>query len=136
MFSLVRRREPLRLTIAIPDFISIIGYLDNVIIVPAGILLAVKLVPAELMREFRASAANAEGERALGRRGAAIVIVLWVAGGCWRLIGFGPGSAADRASAARPNARHACGVTLFCQRRHLVKRNGYPRGNTLVTLSG
>jgi uncharacterized membrane protein YkvA (DUF1232 family) len=45
----------------IPDFIPIIGYLDDVLIVPAGILLAVKLVPSELMREFRAAAASAEG---------------------------------------------------------------------------
>jgi uncharacterized membrane protein YkvA (DUF1232 family) len=64
----------------IPDFIPVIGYLDDVIIVPAGILLAVKLVPAELIDEFRASAASAEGERALGRRGAAVIVFLWIAG--------------------------------------------------------
>lgn len=45
----------------IPDFIPIIGYLDDVVIVPAGILLAVKLVPPELMSEFRAAAAGRPG---------------------------------------------------------------------------
>src|SRR5690349_24291209 len=40
----------------IPDFIPVIGYLDDLIIVPLGILLAVKLVPPELMSEFRAEA--------------------------------------------------------------------------------
>ena len=40
----------------IPDFIPILGYLDDLIIVPIGILLAVKLIPAELMTEFRAKA--------------------------------------------------------------------------------
>jgi uncharacterized membrane protein YkvA (DUF1232 family) len=64
----------------IPDFIPLVGYLDDVLIVPLGILLAVKLVPADLMREFRASAANPEGERALGTRGAAVVTLMWVVG--------------------------------------------------------
>jgi len=40
----------------IPDFIPILGYLDDLVIVPAGILLAVKLVPRDLMAEFRAQA--------------------------------------------------------------------------------
>ena len=63
----------------IPDFIPIIGYLDDVVLVPAGILLAVKLVPPDLMKEFRAAAASAEGEDALGRRGAAVIVFLWIA---------------------------------------------------------
>jgi uncharacterized membrane protein YkvA (DUF1232 family) len=57
----------------IPYFIPVIGYLDDLLIVPVGILLAVKLVPADLMREFRVSAAIPEGERALGKLGAAVV---------------------------------------------------------------
>src|ERR671911_1124124 len=61
----------------IPDFIPVIGYLDDLLIVPAGILLAVKLVPAELMKEFRHAAVSAEGERALGKRGAAVIVFLW-----------------------------------------------------------
>ncbi|TIT56386.1 MAG: DUF1232 domain-containing protein, partial [Mesorhizobium sp.] len=40
----------------IPDFIPVLGYLDDLIIVPLGILLAVKLIPAALMAEFRAAA--------------------------------------------------------------------------------
>ena len=40
----------------IPDFIPIFGYLDDVILVPAGILLAVWLIPKNLMVEFRAQA--------------------------------------------------------------------------------
>jgi uncharacterized membrane protein YkvA (DUF1232 family) len=64
----------------IPDFIPVIGYLDDVVIVPAGILLAVKLIPAELMSEFRQAAVSAEGERMLGKRGATVIVLLWVAG--------------------------------------------------------
>src|SRR5262245_33820874 len=42
----------------IPDFIPVLGYLDDLIIVPLGIVLAVKLVPRDLMSEFRAQAAR------------------------------------------------------------------------------
>jgi uncharacterized membrane protein YkvA (DUF1232 family) len=64
----------------IPDFIPVVGYLDDAVIVPLGIVLAVKLVPPDLMAEFRAAATNTERERALGTRAAAVVIVLWVIG--------------------------------------------------------
>lgn len=64
----------------IPDFIPVLGYLDDFLIVPLGILLAVRLVPADLMAEFRAAAANAAGERLLARWGTAIVVVLWIVG--------------------------------------------------------
>ena len=65
----------------IPDFIPVLGYLDDVVIVPLGILLAVRLVPPVLMAEFRRSAAAAEqGDRVLGRRGAAVIVLLWVMG--------------------------------------------------------
>src|SRR5690349_10291600 len=40
----------------IPDFIPVLGYLDDLIIVPLGILLALKLVPPHLMAEFREEA--------------------------------------------------------------------------------
>ncbi len=40
----------------IPDFIPVIGYLDDIIIVPAGIYLALKMIPKPLMDEFRARA--------------------------------------------------------------------------------
>jgi len=62
----------------IPDFIPVLGYLDDLIIVPLGILLVIKLVPAELMAEFRAEAARREG--APRSTVAAVVIVLtWIA---------------------------------------------------------
>jgi uncharacterized membrane protein YkvA (DUF1232 family) len=59
----------------IPDFIPILGYLDDLLIVPAGIMLAVKLVPAELMREFREEATRRE--RPVSKAGLAFMIALW-----------------------------------------------------------
>ncbi|WP_238564956.1 YkvA family protein [Sphingobium bisphenolivorans] len=47
----------------IPDFIPVLGYLDDLIIVPLGIALAIRLIPAPLMDEFRA-AARARDDRA------------------------------------------------------------------------
>src|SRR4029079_14036777 len=43
----------------IPDFVPVIGYLDDLIIVPLGILVVVKLIPPEVMAESRAPAAVA-----------------------------------------------------------------------------
>jgi uncharacterized membrane protein YkvA (DUF1232 family) len=64
----------------IPDFIPVIGYLDDLVIVPLGILLAVKLVPPDLMMEFRTTTASADGERVLGKWGAVIIVSLWIIG--------------------------------------------------------
>ena len=61
----------------IPDFVPVLGYVDDLIIVPAGILLTVRLIPAGLMDEFRAKAARRDA-RPRSRLGAAFVIVLWL----------------------------------------------------------
>jgi uncharacterized membrane protein YkvA (DUF1232 family) len=44
----------------IPDFVPVLGYLDDLLIVPAGIALAVWLIPVDLMAEFRGEAARRE----------------------------------------------------------------------------
>ncbi|MBZ9734182.1 DUF1232 domain-containing protein [Mesorhizobium sp. CA18] len=60
----------------IPDFIPIIGYLDDLVIVPVGIMLAVRLVPADLMQEFREEAVRRE--KPVSKAGLAFMIALWV----------------------------------------------------------
>jgi uncharacterized membrane protein YkvA (DUF1232 family) len=50
----------------IPDFIPILGLLDDLIIVPLGILLAVRLIPPDIMAEHRASALAAHAARSAG----------------------------------------------------------------------
>lgn len=62
----------------IPDFIPVLGYLDDVILVPLGILAVVRLIPPEVMAEHRAAAALAS-ERPVSRTAAAVVICVWVA---------------------------------------------------------
>ena len=73
----------------IPDFIPVLGYLDDLVIVPLGILLAIRLVPEALMAEFRAAAAAREG-RPRSRAAAAVVILAWLAGAALLLWLFWP----------------------------------------------
>src|SRR3954452_2460287 len=44
----------------IPDFIPVLGYLDEVILLPLAIMLAVRLVPPKVMAEHRATAGGAQ----------------------------------------------------------------------------
>jgi uncharacterized membrane protein YkvA (DUF1232 family) len=64
----------------IPDFIPIVGYLDDLILLPLGIWLVVSLIPAEVMVEYRAKADTA-AQRPTSRAGMAIIILLWIAAG-------------------------------------------------------
>ena len=61
----------------IPDFIPVIGYLDDLIIVPLGIMLVVKLIPPEIMAEHRALAAAAQ-DRPVSRIAAAVIVSIWL----------------------------------------------------------
>jgi len=61
----------------IPDFIPILGLLDDIIIVPLGIMLVVWLIPPEIMAEHRASATAAQ-QRPVSRAAAAVIVSIWV----------------------------------------------------------
>ena len=63
----------------IPDFIPIIGYLDELILLPLGIWLVVALIPPDIMVEYRARADEA-GQRPTSRGGMIAIILLWIAG--------------------------------------------------------
>lgn len=62
----------------IPDFIPVLGYLDDLVIVPGGIWLVVRLIPAPLMAELRAAAAKL-AERPTSHFAAASIALVWVA---------------------------------------------------------
>ncbi|CAO3363800.1 YkvA family protein [Azospirillum palustre] len=64
----------------IPDFIPVLGYLDDLLIVPLGILLVVRLIPPELLAEHRAAAAR-RSARPVSVAAAAVMVVLWLAAG-------------------------------------------------------
>jgi len=64
----------------IPDFIPVLGFVDDIILLPFAIAFAVKLIPADVMEECRARARQEtpDATRA-GRIGAVIIVLLWVA---------------------------------------------------------
>ncbi len=61
----------------IPDFIPVIGYLDDLVIVPLGIALVVRLTPPEVIESARRQAALAT-ERPVSRAAAAVIVALWL----------------------------------------------------------
>jgi uncharacterized membrane protein YkvA (DUF1232 family) len=61
----------------IPDFIPILGLLDDALLIPLGIWLFVKMLPPGLLDEHRATAAAA-AERPGSAWGAAIVVAVWI----------------------------------------------------------
>jgi uncharacterized membrane protein YkvA (DUF1232 family) len=64
----------------IPDFIPVLGYLDDIIILPLGIALLRRLIPAEVLKRARARADAELGGRKLVSRAAAIAVVMtWLA---------------------------------------------------------
>jgi uncharacterized membrane protein YkvA (DUF1232 family) len=62
----------------IPDVIPVLGYLDDLIIVPAGIALVIRLVPPPIMAEHRATAAAAP-TRPVSRTAATAIVAIWLA---------------------------------------------------------
>jgi uncharacterized membrane protein YkvA (DUF1232 family) len=62
----------------IPDFIPVLGYLDDLLIVPLGIVAVVALIPPELMAEYRAAAAQAI-EQPVSRIALVVIVCVWLA---------------------------------------------------------
>lgn len=62
----------------IPDFIPVLGYLDEAVLVPLGVLLVIRLIPPEIMTEHR-DLAKAAQDRPTGWVAALAVVFTWVA---------------------------------------------------------
>jgi uncharacterized membrane protein YkvA (DUF1232 family) len=61
-----------------PRFRPVLGYLDDLVVVPLGILATIRLIPREVMAEHRA-AATLLLERPVSRAAAAVIALIWVA---------------------------------------------------------
>lgn len=62
----------------IPDFIPVLGYLDDVVLLPLGILLVIRLTPADVIADSRARAHEAAA-RPTSNVAAAVIVAIWVA---------------------------------------------------------
>lgn len=61
----------------IPDFIPVLGLVDDLLLIPLGLALVVKLTPADVVADARARAAQAPAPRSTAA--AVVIVVLWVA---------------------------------------------------------
>src|SRR3712207_2399595 len=75
----------------IPDFIPVLGYLDEVILLPITIALVIRMIPDPLMAEFREEARR-RSERPVSRAAAAAFITLWALAAAFLLWLFRPAS--------------------------------------------
>jgi uncharacterized membrane protein YkvA (DUF1232 family) len=69
----------------IPDFIPVIGYLDDLLLVPLGIAAVVRMIPPYVMAEHRATAMAAE-DRPINQTAAVVIVTIWIAmlvGSAW-----------------------------------------------------
>src|SRR5690349_12875134 len=72
----------------IPDFIPVLGYLDDIIIVPLGIVAVTRMIPDDVLSENRSIARQA-AERPTSRVGAAVIVLIWiVCAGLCGLLGY------------------------------------------------
>ncbi len=62
----------------IPDFIPVFGYLDDLLLIPLGVLIAGKMIPAYVWTECRMTARSAAIPRSLYYLGIAIVVSGWL----------------------------------------------------------
>ena len=66
----------------IPDFIPVLGLLDDLLLVPAGIWLVLRMIPPELLAELRIRA-EAKADLPRSRVAALAIVGLWVLGAGW-----------------------------------------------------
>ena len=63
----------------IPDFIPVLGLLDDLVIIPAGMYLVFRLIPPEVVAEYRAREAGRTSPGVMGWAVAAVIVLVWAA---------------------------------------------------------
>ena len=79
----------------IPDFIPVLGYLDDLILVPIGIVLALKMIPPEIMNDARGQAEkHLKDKKPTSWVVAGAIIAIWIGMAVW--VGFTIGKALSK----------------------------------------
>ena len=74
----------------IPDFIPILGYLDDLVIVPLGIWLILKIIPPPVLAECREKSAAAMGEgKPINWTAAIVIVAIWILLGAFIFVSIG-----------------------------------------------
>jgi uncharacterized membrane protein YkvA (DUF1232 family) len=64
----------------IPDFVPVLGYLDDLILIPVGIALAIRMVPSSVLAECRARAQEVMSQgKPVNPIAGAVIVVIWIA---------------------------------------------------------
>jgi uncharacterized membrane protein YkvA (DUF1232 family) len=61
----------------IPDFIPVLGWLDDLVLVPLGIIIVVRMIPPDVMAEHRVTAALA-ASRPVSKVAAWLIVAIWL----------------------------------------------------------
>ena len=69
----------------VPDFIPVLGLLDDLVLIPFGLWLALRLIPGDLLHEYRTIAGRI-AERPASKGAALFVIAIWL--GCAAIAGL------------------------------------------------
>jgi uncharacterized membrane protein YkvA (DUF1232 family) len=63
----------------IPDFIPVLGYLDDLLLLPLGIALAIRMIPREVLADYRRKAQEAQdGKKPSGRIAVVVIAAVWI----------------------------------------------------------
>ena len=63
----------------IPDFIPVIGYVDDLVLIPLGITILVKMMPDDVLQECRLKAQSLQSDKPIGWIGGILVVCIWAA---------------------------------------------------------
>ena len=63
----------------IPDFIPVLGYLDDLVLIPLGVILVIKLIPSDVLSECRQQArATMAQNKPIHRTAAVVIVTIWI----------------------------------------------------------